>query len=517
MADRLPAAARDALLREDFGSFLHRVFQHLNGRDAAFSDATYLRAITHRLDIVRREGGGRLIINVPPRYLKSVTISVAWVAWMLGQDPALNFVCVSYSMDLAGKHARDCRSVMQSDWYRALFPRTRLDKVSENDLETTAKGGRLSTSIGGTLTGRGGDYIIIDDPIKPEEAMSASAREAVNEWFSSTLYSRLNNKVTGSIIIVMQRLHEMDLSGFLLANDPGWDVLKLPAIAEDDMEVPLDHGAVWRRRPGGVLDNDREDRATLDRHKAVLGSSAFAAQYQQDPIPAEGNLVKAEWLRAYDQLPQKRGGGIIVQSWDCASKTGLMNDHSVCITALHQGGHVYIIDVLRERLTFPELRTAAMARPKVFDADYVLIEEASSGQSLIQEMRLASEKGLCIRPIAIPVQNEKLTRMAQACAQIEPGGLLLPGESPWRADFLKEVLAFPGGAHDDQVDALSQLINWCRKRRTAATPVGPTVFTLHGTYGPQALSPAPTAAPARQWWEQEGDHFDDPDYPMAGL
>ena len=200
----------------------------------------HLEAIAYQLERVRRGEIKRLIINMPPRSLKSVTASVAFPAFVLGHDPTRRIICVSYSGDLAKKHANDFRAVLEARWYRELFPGTRIgQKDSETEIELTARGFRLATSVGGTLTGRGGDLIIIDDPLKPDDAHSETKRNAANEWFKNTLLSRLDDKRTGAIIIVMQRVHMDDLTGFVTSQSDEWQVLNLPAIAEVDEVIPI--------------------------------------------------------------------------------------------------------------------------------------------------------------------------------------------------------------------------------------------------------------------------------------
>ena len=181
----------------------------------------------------------RLIINLPPRHLKSLMASIAFPAWCLGHNPSAQILCVSYAQDLADKLARDCRGVMLTPWYRGIFA-TRLaaHRQAVQEFITTRQGYRLATSTGGVLTGRGADFILIDDPLKPEEALSKAPLQACNQWFVHTLYSRLNDKRSGVIVIIMQRLHEDDLVGHVLAQEP-WEVLSFPAIAETE-EVPRD-------------------------------------------------------------------------------------------------------------------------------------------------------------------------------------------------------------------------------------------------------------------------------------
>jgi predicted phage terminase large subunit-like protein len=453
-------SALDAFLRADFHAFLHMTFLTVSPGDD-FQDNWHLGVVAHQLERIRTGERNRLIINVPPRSLKSIAVSVAWVAWRLGHDPALRFVCCSYSAELALKHARDCRAVMQSDWYRRAFPNTVLSKErnAEHDFQTTARGGRFSTSVGGTLTGRGGDHIIVDDPIKPEDAASESARKAAIQWFGSTLLSRLNDKAAGSIVLVMQRLHEDDLAGHLLEAG-GWEHLCLPAIAETDEEIPIGDGALVHRRVGDLLHESREGREVLDALRASMGSAAFSAQYQQAPIPAGGALVQLHWLGRYDRPPERGPRDRIVLSCDCASKDGVLNDYSVCITALVQKTKVYLLDVTRERLNFPDLVKLVTRLANRHDHPKVLlVEDAASGTQLIQYLRREQPRGVPL-PIAQRPDGDKVTRMSRASARIEAGELLLPNEAPWLADFERELLGFPNARHDDQVDALSQLLNW---------------------------------------------------------
>jgi hypothetical protein len=203
-----------AVLRNDFASFIERSFCELNPQ-ASFVPGQYIELLAATLEKCRTGQSKRQIINLPPRTLKSHAATVAFSAWLLGHEPTSQIICASYGQDLADKHARDCRTLMSSAFYLGLFPRTVLspEKLSVNDFMTTAQGFRMATSVGGVLTGRGADIIILDDPMKPEDALSETRRRASNDWYFNTLLSRLNSKENGVIIIVMQRLHEEDLVG----------------------------------------------------------------------------------------------------------------------------------------------------------------------------------------------------------------------------------------------------------------------------------------------------------------
>jgi predicted phage terminase large subunit-like protein len=455
-----------------------RAFPYING-GADLDPNWHLDAIAYQLTRVRNGSCKRLLVTMPPRNLKSITISVAWVAWCLGKDPSLNFVCVSYSNELSAKHARDCRAIMQSPWYRRLFPKTMIagTRSAVHDFETSAGGGRLATSVGGTLTGRGGDIIIIDDPIKPDDAMSDTTRNAVNEWFHTTLASRLNDKKRGAIITVMQRLHQYDLAGLLLESEE-WDELSLPAIATEDSAIPLSRGREHRRVTGQALHAKREPVAELERIKRTVGSVIFAAQYQQAPVPAEGNMIRAEWLNTYDQPLDRSQGGEVIQSWDTASKEGVLNDWSVCITALVRRNDVFILDVWRRKVAFPDLKKAAIANAIQHKAHTLLIEDQASGTQLLQVLRNEVPRGVP-SPIQRKPEADKKTRVAGVSAMIEAGRLHLPAEAAWLAEFKFELLAFPSARHDDQVDALSQLLIWIglQQRLQPIGICGPIIYS----------------------------------------
>lgn len=463
-----------ALLRRDFLAFMQRSFQTVVPGQP-FHSNWHLQAVAHVLEQCRRGEIRRLLITLPPRNLKSIAASVAFPAFALGHDPTLRIVCVSYSQDLTAKHARDCRSVIESPWYRDLFPGTRIDprKNTEAEFETTARGYRLGTSVGGTLTGRGGNLIIIDDPLKPAEAMSESKRGAVSEFYDSTLTSRLDNKSDDVIVVVMQRLHVDDLVGHLLRKGEAWAHLDLPAIAEYPQEIALDDRLVYRRRVGDVLHPEREPLAVLEELKAAMGSQAFSAQYQQAPIPPGGALIKALWFRHYAHAPERKTGDRIVQSWDTGSKASKSNDFSVCTTWQMRGTDYYLLDVLRVRLEFPDLRRQILRQAERYSPTAVLIEDAGSGTGLIQDLRHEGK----VRPIAIHPDRDKIVRLESQSAVIEAGHVLLPETAPWLGDFLTEVLAFPYGHHDDQVDSLSQFLNWAaRQRRHSQTFFCPPIL-----------------------------------------
>lgn len=243
------------LLRQNFALFISKVFATLNP-STAYLDNWHIRAIAWYLEEVRAGRIQRLIINMPPRSLKSISSSVAFAAFIHGHDPAADIISATYAQDFSVKLHNDYRTIIASQWYKLLFPETSVDrkKDTENETALTGRGTRLATSIGGVITGRGADFIIIDDPLKPSDALSTAKREAVNDWFGNSLVSRLNDKRTGAIIIVTQRVHAFDLVGHLLGTSPEeWTVLNLPAEALDDEIIRIGEKKQYRRSKGDVL------------------------------------------------------------------------------------------------------------------------------------------------------------------------------------------------------------------------------------------------------------------------
>lgn len=445
-------------------TFIQRSFQTTSpGR--AYQDNWHIDAIAHHLTLAAEGSIKRLIITTPPRMLKSLCASVAFPAWVLGRRPNARIICVSYSAELAALHARQSREIINSRWYKKAFPGTRLSSIknTENEVVTTAGGFRYTTSVPGTLTGRGGDIIIVDDPIKADDAMSEAKRSDVNEWFLNTLHSRLDDQRTGGIILVMQRLHVDDLVGHLLRTQT-WTHLRVPAIAEVEEQIAIGPDRTYFRRAGEVLHPERDSRELLERRRIEIGNFRFAAQYQQRPIPPDGELIKWDWFRRYDELPVRRHGDYRIQSWDTAMTDGKSSDFSVCTTWYIQGNDYYLMDVLRVRLNYPDLRRRIIDHALHWGATPI-IEDKGSGTSLIQDLRQSSPK----KPIAFRPEGDKVTRLIAQTPKIEAGHVYLPQQADWLDDFREELLLFPHGRYDDQIDSLAQFLNWIDHRRRYRT------------------------------------------------
>ncbi len=374
----------DAICRTDLVSFARRSFNQLN-QSENFIPNWHIRALAHHLEQLRRGEFTRLIINLPPRSLKSLVTSVAFPAFVLGNDPSARIIVVSYNSELAKILSNAFRTVVESDWYQEVFPLSRISpfKNTEKEVAFTKGGFRLATSFDGTLTGIGGNVIIIDDPNKSMDAKAR--RDHVNQSFSETVLSQLDDKQHGAIVVVSQRVHMYDLSGYLLSAPEQWRHLCVPAIAERDEEIAIGDGRFYLRRAGESFHEEREPRKLLDDMRALMGANAFSAQYQQAPMPPGGAMIKRKWVIPYDELPPSNGLRRIVQSWDTASKDGSHNDWSVGTTWLVQGGKYYLLHVLRDHYDYPMLKARAITHAQFHKASRILIEDAGIGTALITD------------------------------------------------------------------------------------------------------------------------------------
>lgn len=447
------------LLRKDLYAFIERCFYELNPT-TPFLRNWHIEVVAAALEACRRGETRRLITNLPPRSLKSHCVSVAFVAFVLGHDPAAQIICASYGQDLANKHALDCRRILTSPWYRDLFRRTRLSQGRQavQEYVTTQQGFRLATSVGGVLTGRGADYIVIDDPLKPDEALSETQRVSVNDWFKHSLYSRLNDKQTGRIIIVAQRLHQDDLVGHVLKSEP-WTHVRLSAIAEEaeSYTVRTPYGPkTFTREAGDALHPKREPIGVLQQIRENLGEYNYCGQYLQQPAPLGGGMVKIDWFRRFEDSERPKKFEMILQSWDTASKASELNDFSVCTTWGIREKQIYLLHVRRGRYGYPDLKRAVQEQAEIWNPRTILIEDAGSGIALAQE--LLQERMHSIETYSATL--DKTTRLHSVTAMIENGFVYIPANAPWLGDFIYELSGFPKGKFDDQVDSLSMALDW---------------------------------------------------------
>lgn len=448
----------------------------------------HLNAICEHLEAVTRREIRRLLINVPPRSGKSLTVSVFWPAWVWATRPETRWLYSSYAQSLSTRDNVRCRRLVESQWYRQRWGevfRLTSDQNVKVRFENDRTGVRIATSVGGSATGEGGDVIVCDDPHKVEEAHSNTVREGVLGWWDETMNTRLNDPRTGAMVVIMQRVHERDLAGHVLAQG-GWTHLCLPA------EFEATHPFAWpddpRNEPGELLCPERIGAQELAELKRSLGAYGAAGQLQQRPAPAGGGIFERSAWRYYDpggRLPEFEQ---VLQSWDLTFTGAASSDYVVGqVWGLH-GADKYLLRQVRERMEFTATIDAVRRATVWVDERYprqrghaILVEHAANGAALLDV--LGSEI-----PGLIPVvpRGDKVARARAITPQIEAGNIYLPGRGNadatgydrdttpgWVQALIEEAAAFPNAAHDDAIDAMAQAV-------TRLSESGPRIRVLAG-------------------------------------
>ena len=455
----------------------------------------------------------RLIVNQPPRTTKSLTTAVCWPAWEWLEHPSVRWLFASYAQDFAQRDSMKMRRLIRSRGGRTdggLFERRgyqgvlRLlgqtwqlaaDQDAKNLYETTETGMRMATSVGGVATGEGGDRVVVDDPINAKQARSPAHRLAANRWWDETMTTRFND-ASAAAVIVMQRLHEQDLTGHLLERDSGWYHLCLPAeyVPAHPFTYPakatLPSGRAIdgdpRTERGQLLDPVRLDAGTLEQRRQDLGTFAFSGQYQQQPAPEGGGMFKRAWWQrrwspGFDKLLE-HGFDRVLQSWDMRFSDSQKASTSYVVGQVWgiHGLDCYLLAQIRGRFGFTDTLHVVRALTKFEPrAVYKLVEKKANGEAVIDALRREIQ-GL----IAIEPEGGKDVRAAAVSPRAERGEIVLPiaetipcpefylDEHGDRhdlvpttvADWINEAATFPAGAYDDQVDAFSQAITWANPR-----------------------------------------------------
>ncbi len=471
LAPERQARVLDEACRQSLLPFVMRAFgmRHPGGR---FHMAPYIDAICHQLERLYRGDCKQLIITVPPRHGKSEIASIGFPAWALGLDPGLRFMVASYGHELSDDHLEKTRELLSHNSYHRLFPGTRIQRGKDTTrvFGTAAGGGYRAVSTRGAVTGFGANIIIIDDLHKADEALTPERRLDALRFYQNTLGSRFDDPANARTVVIQQRLHEDDIVGWLLAQG-GWHHLNLPAVAEKDEIIPLTRGRMWHRRKGDLLDPVRFPPEFLEGRRRAMGNRSYGAQYQNNPVVADGGYIRLGWFGQYDEAPERNAFNRIVQSWDTASTDRSTSDFSVGMTWGRLDGKWHLLDLFRGRPEFPELFERVMAWHRRWKADALIIEAASSGHALYQEVRRAGVPGLVVSPTP---RLGKLDRVDGKSVELASGEYLLPADAPWLDALRHELVAFPDGRNDDQVDALVQFLEFVSGRpRWSATSRGP--------------------------------------------
>ena len=458
-------AIRAVLAERSLADFIRLAWPTIEpGTD--YASNWHIDLLSEYLEAVEAGQITRLLVNVPPRSTKSLMISVCYPAWAWIQHPEMRFIKSSYSDYLSRKHNILTRMLIKSPWYQQRWG-DRFRIVDDIDrqyvFENDHRGMQFSTSVGGTLTGEGGDRIIVDDPQNPKQADSEVERERAIEYMKTVVPTRLNEQTKGVIIVVMQRLHEWDVSGYLLEQEGTYEHVCLPAFAEEKQVIrfPMS-GKEFAREKGDLLDPVRYPEQVLQQLKKDMSSEVFSAQFQQRPAPAEGLIFKREWLgNYYRELPE---GLEIITSWDLPFEGTATSAECACVVWGRKDANVYLLDLVHEHMEFTRtvevFKLMAQKYPK---AAAHVIENKGNGAALLSALR-PQYPGLI--PYNPTVGKE--ARARSITPMYEAGNVLLPDPAvfkrPWLDSFVEQHLSFPKGKYKDIVDAANQGLLYYRDR-----------------------------------------------------
>ena len=447
-----------------------------------FMESWHIEEICEHLEAVSAGEIHRLLINIPPRHSKSTIVSVMWPAWEWITDPSQKYLCASYSSTLSTRDNLKTRRLLQSSWYQErwghMFKFTG-DQNAKQRFENDKTGYRIATSVGGSVTGDGGSRLVCDDPHGAQAAQSEAMRESDLEWFDMVWSTRLNNPKTDAMIVVMQRLHDRDISGHILNDIKGWEHICIPAEYDGKRRKTILGEYDPRKVKGELICPDRFGDKEITMLKQLLGSYGSAGQLQQDPTPSGGGILKTKHFglwSADDGLPPFE---YILQSYDCAFTEKTTGDPTACtVWAMftHKGErNAMLIDAWDEHLSYPDLRAKAIKdwtteyggmskespHSRARRPDRILVEAKASGQSLLQDLRLAKVPAVGYNP----GKADKISRAHQAAPTLELGLLWIPESKKnrgqpvsWAAAFLKQLAKFPVAEHDDYVDTFTQAV-----------------------------------------------------------
>jgi predicted phage terminase large subunit-like protein len=441
--------------RSDFHAFARFVFPVV-APGVPFEDAPHFRVLATALQKVASGDIQRLLIAIPPRHGKSIFASVILPCWILGLRPSAKIICASYGDGLARDFSAKCRDILRSDSFRGVFPDTVLEPggMALDELRTDQKGYRLATSVGGVVTGKGADVIIVDDPMKAVDAGSEATRNTTYEWYKTSLLSRFDKPGLGQQIVVMQRLHQDDLIG-RLRDDGGFTLLEMPGEALERQTFDLGDGKSWDFAPGDFLFPQRFDEKALEILRFDLGEAGYNAQILQRPVPPGGALFKLKHFQRYAKRPSCFE--LIVQSWDPAFVDSGTAAFTVCTTWGIWQRKVYLLDVFRKRLEFHSIEPAIMQMKEQWNARFVILEVAGLGRAVGNRLlRLPGARGW-LEPVDPKMGKEE--RAIAVTPLLERKRVYLPETAPWLPTFETEVAQFPFSKFADQVDSMVHFLN----------------------------------------------------------
>lgn len=414
-----------------------------------FVDGPHVAVVCRWLEDLTFGRRKRVVINIPPGMSKTMIVSVMWPCWEWISRPHLRYNFFAYAQELSTDASRLRRKLITSQWYQSRWPHVKLAPDNNQAMQfssTTSPGSMIAGSVGGIATGRGGERLVIDDPMNPRMAHSDVEREGAERWLRQTLPSRLRSE-SGAVAIIMQRLHEADSTA--LALEFGFDHLRLPWHFEPEMAHPDD----WRTEPGEPLAPQRFSEEYMAQLRKQMGEYAWAGQYQQRPAPPGGGVWKTAWFNRWRALPGDLTN--YTQSWDFAAKDTKDGSYNVGQVWAERGADKYLVDQVRFRGGFNEaLQAVRDLKSKWPQCRAILIEDKANGSPIHDTLK--SQIGGIIA--VNPGKRGKYERAEAVAMFIEAGNVAIPADAPWVSDFIGEVQGFPNAAHDDQVDAASQAL-----------------------------------------------------------
>ncbi len=472
----------EELMRQDavlsFPLFV-KLAWHIVEPDVPYVHSWHVDAIGEHLEAVLDGRIRNLVINMPPRMSKSTLVSVLFPAWVWLRYPGKKFLYSAYAASLSTRDSIKCRRLIESDWYKSFFKITwsmNADQNTQTEFSNTRQGHRIATSVDAAATGKGGDIIVVDDPIKAMDAFSPTIRQRAIDWWDQEMSTRSITPKTVARIIVMQRLHPDDLTGHVLKQG-GYVQLKLPMeyeIPRDEFgnEIPKEQTATsigWtdpRVVPGELLSPDRFGPEEIVELKLRLGSHGYAGQEQQRPAALEGGVIKRAWFKFYKEVPWDLTNHVIAADYATSEKTSA--DATVLGCAARRRADVYVLDIFKDRMEFP----AAVAATKQFVAKHPRalkkkLEKKSNGVAIIQTLKTEIPGIVEVNPT-----TDKLSRLMAVAPFVEAGNVYLPENAPWVLDFINEICSFAGegSGHDDQVDVFTMILDEYISQPAVAPP-----------------------------------------------
>jgi predicted phage terminase large subunit-like protein len=468
----------EKLIKTEFLAFAMKAFASLN-KGKSLGNDPYLKLFAERLTRVAAGKTKRLVVSLPPRHFKTFLGSICLPAWILAHNPSAKIIILTYGQDLADKNAYAVRGILRSEWFKQAFQtRIKKDRAKLADFVTAEGGGVRSLSIQGGVTGLGADYIIIDDPVEIKDCDNAKWFARVKDLFDDEIQTRLDNPKKGCIVVIAHRISEDDLPGHVLQK-VGWKQLKLPLIATRRHKYDLGDGEVWERKKGELLRPDAFTKQDIQRLRCSK-QPGFETLYQQNPGGRDRLSIKAEFFLAFSAADLPMGQSPVILSIEPGQKGGPTNSFSVIQAWAPKDGAHLLLDQWREQASYPEFRSQVRRFSRTYRPSAVLIEDTGQGPSLSSEIK--PQNGMEL--VLITPLGDKVERLRRHRRAIRSGLVRLPQGAVWRAEFISEATQFPYGLFDDQMDALSQYLDWIAEHPNP--PKRPPMAIIHGV-GSQGL------------------------------